>query len=252
MPDAASSAFAATTVVLSRCAEVGPACAAALRAQVAREAAVVLLGAGVAPGGVEAVALPDPSGPAVAGAFAEVVERHGPVGTLVTVPGHGVARSVVRTAADDPFDEHLDHELGLVHRAVRAVAPGMVAARGGRIVLVSSTTALAGAPWETAHGAAMAGLVGLARSAARELASSAVTVNVVLAGAIDTEHLRSVRDRDARGAAAVAGAVAATPVRRLGTPADVADAVAFLASPEAAYLTGVVLPVDGGLAMGIG
>ncbi|MCU1357987.1 MAG: 3-oxoacyl-(acyl-carrier-protein) reductase [Acidimicrobiales bacterium] len=245
------------TVVLSRCAEVGPACAAALAAEPPRpgepgERTTILLGLGDPPSGVVGVELAADSAAAVASALAEIAAVHGPVETLVTVPGHGMARSVVRTAGDDPFEEHLDRELGVVHRALRSVAPGMVAAKGGRIVFVSSTTALTGAPWETAHGAAMAGLVGLARSAARELASSAVTVNVVLAGAIDTEHLRAVRDRDRRGADAVAGAVAATPIRRLGTPADVAAAVAFLVSPDASYLTGVVLPVDGGLAMGIG
>jgi NAD(P)-dependent dehydrogenase (short-subunit alcohol dehydrogenase family) len=139
-----------------------------------------------------------------------------------------------------------------VHRAVRAVVPGMVAAKGGRIVVVSAATALFGASWETAHGAAMAALVGLVRSAARELASSAITVNAVLAGAVETEHLAGVRDRDQRGADAIAAAVAATPVRRLGTPQDIAAAVGFFASADAAYATGVVLPVDGGLTMGIG
>jgi 3-oxoacyl-[acyl-carrier protein] reductase len=245
---------AATAVVLSGDAEVGPACAAELVARGAGGRAVVLVGLGDAPVGVttpaDAVDLADPA--SVAHALDAIGAEHGPIGVLVTVPGHGVARSVVRASDDDPFDEHVTRELHVVHRAVRSVAPAMVSARGGRIVLVSATTALAGAPWETAHGAAMAGLVGLARSAARELASSGVTVNVVMAGAVDTEHLRSVRDRDQRGADAIAGAVAATPLRRLGTPADVAAAVGFLASPDASYLTGVVLPVDGGLAMGIG
>ena len=251
MPDRPDLA-AAPAVVLSRCAEVGPACAAELVVAGSPARVVVLLGAGEAPPGVRLASV-DADDPAAVAAVLEVIAaEHGPIATLVTVPGHGVARSVARSADDDPFDEHVNRELHVVHRAVRAVAPGMVAARRGRIVLVSATTALAGAPWETAHGAAMAGLVGLARSAARDLAGADVTVNVVLAGAIDTEHLRAVRDRDRRGAEAVAGAVAATPVRRLGTPADVAGAVGFFASAEASYLTGVVLPVDGGLAMGIG
>ena len=241
-------------MVLSRDGEVGAACAAQLVATSSSPRPVVLLGAGLTPAGVTKfpgeVELDDPA--AVAAALDAIAAEHGPIGVLVTVPGHGVARSVVRMSDDDPFDDHVTRELHVVHRAVRAVAPAMVSGRGGRIVLVSATAALAGAPWETAHGAAMAGLVGLARSLARELASSGVTVNVVLAGAVDTEHLRSVRDRDQRGADAIAGAVAATPLRRLGTPDDVAAAVGFLCSADASYLTGVVLPVDGGLAMGIG
>ncbi len=241
-PDARSPRVA---VVLSRCPDVGPACAEELiRPRTPGEPpadVVVLVGEGDAPAGV------------VTGDSVEaVVAEHGGVSTLVTVAGAGFARSVARSGDDGSFDEHLAAEVSSVHRAVRAVVPGMVAAKGGRIVVVSAATALFGASWETAHGAAMAALVGLVRSAARELASSAITVNAVLAGAVETEHLAGVRDRDQRGADAIAAAVAATPVRRLGTPEDIAAAVGFFASADAAYATGVVLPVDGGLTMGIG
>ena len=245
-------------VVVSRCPDVGPACAEELvRPATPGEPpadVVVLLGRGEAPEGV--VSVPGPEGgldaDAVAAALEAVAAEHGTVTTLITVAGHGFARSVARAGEDTSFDDHLAAELSTVHRAVRCVAPGMVAAKAGRIVVVSSTTSLFGASWETAHGAATAGLVGLVRSAARELAASGVTVNAVLAGAVETEHLVAVRDRDRRGADAIAAAVAATPVRRLGTPADVAAAVGFLASGDASYVTGLVLPVDGGLAMGIG
>lgn len=265
MPDVDDDARGQTrrvAVVVSRCPDVGPACAEELaRPQTPGEPpadVVVLIGAGDAPSGVIGAPVDadtDSDAPAielVAAAIEAVAVAHGPITTLVTVAGHGFARSVVRAGDDASFDDHLAAELSTVHRAVRAVAPAMVAAKGGRIVVVSSTTALAGASWETAHGAAMAGLIGLVRSAARELASSAITVNAVLAGAVETEHLAAVRDRDQRGADAIAAAVAATPVRRLGSPADIAAAVGFLASADASYVTGIVLPVDGGLSMGIG
>ncbi len=247
-------------VVVSRCPDVGPACAEELiRPRTPGEApadVVVLIGEGDPPVGVVARPLDGGAGAggadAVAFALDDVVAEHGPITTLVTVPGHGFARSVARQGDDTSFDDHLAGELSTVHRAVRAVVPGMRSRRGGRIVVVSSTTSLFGASWETAHGAAMAGLIGLVRSAARELAASNITVNAVLAGAVETQHLADVRDRDQRGADAVATAVAATPVRRLGVPEDVAAAVGFFASADASYVTGVVLPVDGGLTMGIG
>lgn len=252
-PDARSPRIA---VVISRCPDVGPACAEELiRPRTPGQPAadvVVLVGVGVAPDGVIGVALEQDDAAGLQATLDAVIADQGPISVLVTVAGHGFARSVARAGADTSFDDHLAAELSTVHRAVRTVVPAMVAAKGGRIVVVSSATALYGASWETAHGAAMAGLIGLVRSAARELASSAITVNAVLPGAVETEHLASVRDRDQRGADAIAAAVAATPVRRLGTPGDVAAAVGFLASADAAYVTGVVLPVDGGLTMGIG
>ena len=188
----------------------------------------------------------------MADALQAVAAEHGPITKLVTVPGHGFARSVARQGDDRSFDDHLAGELSTVHRAVRTVVPGMRSRRGGRIVVVSSTTSLFGASWETAHGAAMAGLIGLVRSAARELAGSNITVNAVLAGAVETGHLVEVRDRDHRGAHRVPAAAAATPGRTAPPPEDIAAAVGFLASTDASYVTGVVLPVDGGLTMGIG
>ena len=117
---------------------------------------------------------------------------------------------------------------------------------------VSEVTGVPGRTWEDGSGTAMWGLVGLGRSAARDLAVHGVTVNVVRAGVVATPELEALRGADADVAAAVDKAVAATPLRRLASLDDIAAAVTYLASPEASYVTGLVLPVDGGLAMGLG
>jgi len=175
--------------------------------------------------------------------LADVVAAHGPVGVAVVVPHIGVPGRAAEPGADD---------VATATSVVAAVAPAMVAAGDGRIVLVSEVTGVPGRTWEDGSGAAMWGLVGLARSAARDLARSGVTVNVVRAGVVATPELEQARADDPAVVAAVDAAVAATPLRRLATVEDVAAAVAYLASAEASYVTGLVLPVDGGLAMGLG
>jgi 3-oxoacyl-[acyl-carrier protein] reductase len=121
----------------------------------------------------------------------------------------------------------------------------MVRAHRGRIVLMSSVVAFFGSPGQVNYGAAKAGLVGLARSLAREVGSRGITVNVVAPGVVDTDMIASL------GEQRVEQLLALVPLGRKATAADVAGAVAFLASDGAAYITGAVLPVDGGLAMGM-
>jgi 3-oxoacyl-[acyl-carrier protein] reductase len=131
--------------------------------------------------------------------------------------------------------------LGGVQRLLRAALPAMAARESGRVVFVVDATGLDGESWSDGSGATMWGLVGLARSAARELAPSGVTVNVVRTGPLPGP-----------GEEPDADVVALTPLRRAGTADDVAAAVGYLVSPDAGYTTGIVLPVDGGLTMGQG
>lgn len=134
-----------------------------------------------------------------------------------------------------------DGLLAEVEALVGAHLPGMVERGDGRVILVAGATGLPGQGWADGIGAAMWGIVGLARTAARSVAASGVTVNVVRIG-----HLVGP---DGEPDPAI---VAETPLKRAGTPDDVAAAVGYLASPDAAYTTGLVLPVDGGATIGLG
>jgi len=183
----------------------------------------------------------------------DVVSAHGPVSVLVTVPRLGVpGRSAAAQPSAGTSAVAGADEVAMADAAVRAVVPAMQRAGGGRIVLISEVTGIPGRSWDDGSGAAMWGLVGLARSAARDLAVQGITVNVVRAGVVATAELEAARAEDSAVAEAVDHAVAATPLRRLATLDDVAAAVTYLASSEASYVTGLVLPVDGGLAMGLG
>lgn len=193
--------------------------------------------------GVLAVAadVTDPS--AVAAAVAEVEAALGPVEVLVANAGATNDKLLLRTS-DEDFTGLLDTNLAGAFRAVRCVAPRMVRARWGRIVLVSSVVAATGQAGQAGYAAAKAGLTGLARSLARELASRQITVNVVAPGPVATDMLAALPavHRDA--------ITAAVPLGRIARPDEVASAITYLASEQAAFITGAVLPVDGGLGMG--
>jgi NAD(P)-dependent dehydrogenase (short-subunit alcohol dehydrogenase family) len=180
----------------------------------------------------------------VESAFAAVEQALGPVEILVANAGVTKDTLLLRMG-EEAWNEVLDTDLSGVYRVVRRGLGPMVRAHRGRIVLVSSVVAFLGSPGQVNYGAAKAGLVGLARSLAREVGSRGITVNVVAPGVVDTDMIASL------GQQRVEQLLAMVPLGRKASPADVAGAVGFLASEDAAYVTGAVLPVDGGLAMGL-
>jgi 3-oxoacyl-[acyl-carrier protein] reductase len=176
-------------------------------------------------------------------AFGEVEAALGPVEVLVANAGITKDGLLMRMS-EDTFTQVIDANLtGSFRTSKRAISP-MMKARTGRIIFISSVAAYLGVPGQANYAASKAGLIGLARSMARELAPRNITVNVVTPGGVDTDMVAALSDQQR------AGMTAQTPIGRLATPDEVAAAVLFLASPLAAAITGAILPVDGGLAMG--
>ena len=183
------------------------------------------------------------SADSVDAAFADVEGSLGNVTVLVN--NAGVTQDgLLARMSDDAWDTVLDTNLGGAFHTIRRAAPKMMRARFGRIVNVSSVSGHIGAPGQANYSAAKAGLLGLSRAVARELASRNVTCNVVAPGPIVTAMTESMPE-EWRGAME-----ATVPLGRLGTPEEVAAVVAFLCSEGAAYVTGALVPVDGGLGMG--
>jgi NAD(P)-dependent dehydrogenase (short-subunit alcohol dehydrogenase family) len=180
---------------------------------------------------------------AVDAAFKKIEAELGPVEVLVA--NAGITRDgLLLRMSDEQFTSVIDTNLTGSFRVARKAATGMLRMRRGRIIFISSVGAYFGVPGQANYAAAKAGLIGLARSMAKELASRAITVNVVAPGGVATDMTAVLTD-DQRDAM-----LRSIPLGRLATPEEVAAAVTFLASPEAAYITGAILPVDGGLAMG--
>ena len=176
-------------------------------------------------------------------AFAAVEEHQGPVEVLVA--NAGVTRDqLLMRMSDDDFGAVLDTNLTGAFRCVRRASRGMIRLRRGRIVLISSVVGLYGSPGQVNYAASKAGLVGIARSVTRELGGRGITANVVAPGFIETDMTADLPD-DTRAAY-----VKAIPAGRFAQADEVAAAVRFLASDAAGYVSGAVLPVDGGLGMG--
>ncbi len=177
-------------------------------------------------------------------AFGEVEAELGKVEVLVSNAGITDDTLLIRMA-EQSFTSVLDANLTGAYRVAKRATPGMLRAKRGRLIFISSVVALAGATGQANYAASKAGLIGLARSLARELGGRNITANVVAPGFIETDMTAAMTEE--RRAEVLAG----IPSKRYGTVEEVAQVVRFLASDEAAYLNGVLLPVDGGLAMGI-
>jgi 3-oxoacyl-[acyl-carrier protein] reductase len=169
----------------------------------------------------------------------------GEIGNLsILVNNAGVTRdTLLLRMKDEDWNEVLNTDLSSVFRLSKAVLRGMMKARHGRIISIGSVVGAMGNPGQANYCAAKAGLVGFSKSLAREIGSRGVTVNVVAPGFIDTDMTKDLGE-EARKAL-----LAQIPVQRLGLPADIAAAVAFLASREAGYITGATLDVNGGMLM---
>jgi len=179
----------------------------------------------------------------VEAAFAAVEEKFGPVEVLVSNAGITKDTLILRMAEAD-FASVIDANLTAAFRVAKRAAQGMLRQRKGRIILMSSVVGLLGSAGQSNYAASKAGLVGLARSLARELGSRSITVNVVAPGPVATDMTAALGEERLRTL------TESVPLGRMAAPEEIAGVVAFLASPDAGYITGAVIPVDGGLGMG--
>ena len=186
----------------------------------------------------------DVSDPAsIAEGFAAAEAMAGPIG--IVVANAGLTRdTLLMRMSDDDIDVVLGTNLAGAIRLSRAALKGMPKARAGRIIFVGSVVGMLGSAGQVNYSASKAGLIGAARSLAREVGSRGITVNVVAPGFVDTDMTAELGEERR---AEILGAV---PLGRYAAPAEVAGAVSFLAGPDGAYVTGAVLPVDGGLGLG--
>jgi 3-oxoacyl-[acyl-carrier protein] reductase len=211
-------------------------------AELGDQVAVTHRGSG-APEGLFGVRCDVTDADSVDAAFTEVEEKHGPVQVLVSNAGITDDTLLMRMS-EDQFTRVVDANLSGAYRVSKRAARGMLRARGGRMVFLSSVVGLTGSAGQVNYAASKAGLVGLARSIARELGSRSITANVVAPGFVNTDmtaDLGEARQKEILGQ---------VPLGRMAEPEEIAEAVIWLSSDAAKYITGAVIPVDGGLGMG--
>lgn len=180
---------------------------------------------------------------AVDAAFTRIEEEHGPVEVLVANAGVTADTLLLRMSEDD-WSRVIDTNLTASFRLAKRAAKGMLRLRRGRIVFISSVVGLLGSAGQVNYAASKAGLVGMARSLSRELGSRSITANVVAPGFVDTDMTAVLTDEQKD---AIKQQV---PLQRYGTPEEIAAAVTWLTGEHGGYVTGAVIPVDGGLGMG--
>jgi len=220
---------------------IGRAVAEAFLAQ-GDQVAVTSRGGGGPEGALDLVCdLTDPA--AVEAAFAEIEEKHGPVEVLVANAGITDDTLLLRMS-EEQWSGVLETNLTGTFRLVKRASKGMLRLRRGRIVLMSSVVALLGSPGQVNYAASKAGLIGIARSLTRELGSRSITTNVVAPGYVETDMTAGLPEEQQ------AAYRQQIPLGRFASPDEVAGTVVWLASDAAAYVSGAVIPVDGGLGMG--
>jgi 3-oxoacyl-[acyl-carrier protein] reductase len=222
-----------------RLAEQGATVVAAARGDNAAETAAAIAGTG---GRAESVGIDVTDSAAVGGLPGAIVERHGRLDIVVSNAGITRDQLLMRMKRED-WDAVLATNLTAMFTLAQAAMRPMLKQRGGRIVAVSSVVGQMGNAGQTNYAASKAGLIGFAKALAREVASRGVTVNVIAPGMVDTDMTRAIAEK------AQVDWAAQIPLGRLGTVDDVAAAACFLASDEAAYITGHVLAVNGGMYM---
>ncbi len=223
--------------IATRLAAQGAKVVAAARGDNAREAAAAITAAG---GVAEPLTLDVTESDGIDAAVSGVLERHGRVDILVNNAGITRDQLMLRLKRGD-WDAVLATNLTSAFTLTQAVLKPMIRQRAGRIICISSVVGQSGNAGQANYAASKAGLIGFAKSVALEVASRNITVNVVAPGMIETDMTRAIADR------AREDWESRIPLKRLGTPDDVAAAVCFLASDEASYITGQVLAVNGGM-----